>query len=244
MLSLLCLLQYFFVRKNVLKVIQTFKMWDWKEPWSFFSVLSFVIESPLVNLIWVSSHLRSDQTFNLNVNKNLVPCGKIEYCYIFWTLSLTASDGQYCCSAPQLLSGDGTLNLLAKKESERECEWGQRERGGGRVCIRSHLVTQPASKPSDERNLSNGTHLQGNLIVLWGESLLSFPVTNSKPEMDRKTGCGRLSLHLHTKDRLCPAVLEMPETYSFREEIRIHSKLHNMLISDVSVTVTVHVLLF
>lgn len=129
-----------------------------------------------------------------------------------------------------------------KKVKERV--WMGREGEEGRVCIRSHLVTQPASEHSDERNLSNGTHLQGNLIVLWGESLLSFPVTNSKQEMDRKTGCGRLSLHLHTKDRLCPAVLEMPETYSFGEEIRIHSKLHNMLISDVSVTVTVYVLLF
>lgn len=207
-------------------------------PWYF-----FVIESPLVNLIWVSSHLQNDQTFNLNFNKTLVPSGKIEYCYIFWTLSLPASDGQYCCGAAQLLSGDGTLNPLARKERESV----RMETGRGEtefVYVPVWLPSQRASEPSAERNLSNGSHLKGNLIVLWGESLLSFPVTNSKQEMDRETGCGRLSLHLHTKDCLCPVVLEMPETYSFGEEMKIHSKIHNMLISDVSVMVTVHVLLF
>lgn len=212
-------------------------------PWYFFIFILFCNRIPVgqFDLNWVSSHLRSDQTFNLNFNKTPVPWGKIEYRYIFWTLSLTASDGQYCSS---IAFGRWHIELLGQtRKRERESLNGD---GGGKktVCIRSRLVTQPASEPSDERNLSNGTHLQGNLIVLWGESLLSFPVTNSKQEMDRETGCGRLSLHLHTKDRLCPAVLEMPETYRFVEERRIHSKLHNMLISDVSVTVTVHVLLF
>ncbi len=117
-----------------------------------------------------------------------MPSGKIEYCYIFWMLSLPASDGQYCCGAAQLLSGDGTLNPLARKE--RESVNGDRE--GETVCIRSRLVTQPASEPSAERNLSNRSHLKGNWIVLWGESLLSFPVTSSKQEMDWETGCGRL----------------------------------------------------
>lgn len=118
-----------------------------------------------------------------------MPSGKIEYCYIFWMLSLPASDGQYCCGAAQLLSGDGTLNPLARKE--RESVWVETGRGET-VCTRSRLVTQPVSEPSAERNLSNRSHLKGNLIVLWGESLLSFPVTNSKQEMDRETGCGRL----------------------------------------------------
>lgn len=70
--------------------------------------------------------------------------------------------------APQLLLGDGTLNFLAKQERERERESlnGDGEGEKKTVCIRSRLVTQPASEPSDERNLSNGTHLQGNLIVL------------------------------------------------------------------------------
>lgn len=150
MQSLPCLLQYFFVRKNLLN-IKPFKLSKGEIQKShvifFFSVLSFVIESPLVNLIWVSSHLRSDQTFNLNFNKTLVPCGKIEYCYIFWTLSLTASDGQYCCGAPQLLSGDGTLNLLAKKESERESVNGERGRGG------QSLHTFPSGYPASKRAL-------------------------------------------------------------------------------------------
>lgn len=209
----------------------------------FFFIL-FCNRIPLgqFDLNWVSTHLWSDQTFNLNFNKTLVPCGKIEYCYIFWTLSLTASDGQYCSS---IAFGRWHIEPLGQsRKRERERVWMGTEGGKKTVCIRFRLVTQPASEPSDERNLSNGTHLQGNLIVLWGESLLSFPVTNSKQEMDWETGCGRLSLHLHTKDCLCPAVLEMPETYRFVEERRIHSKLHNMLISDVSVTVTVHVLLF
>ncbi len=127
------------------------------------------------------------------------------------------------------------------EKKERVCEWRQ---GGGKQSLYTFPFGYPASEPSAERNLSNGSHLKGNLIVLWGESLLSFPVTNSKQEMDRETGCGRLSLHLHTKDCLCPIVLEMPETYSFGEEMKIHSKIHNMLISDVSVMVTVHVLLF
>ncbi len=154
----------------------------------FFFCPFFVIESPLVNLIWVSSHLQNDQTFNLNFNKTLVPSGKIEYCYIFWTLSLPASDGQYCCGAAQLLSGDGTLNPLARKE--RESVW--METGRGKQSLYTFPFGYPASEPSAERNLSNGSHLKGNLIVLWGESLLSFPVTNSKQEMDRETGCGTL----------------------------------------------------
>lgn len=210
-------------------------------PWYFFYPFCNRIPLGQFDLNWVSSHLWSEQTFNLNFNKTLVPWGKIEYCYIFWTLSLTASDGQYCSS---IAFGRWHIEPLGKtRKRERKSEWGRRGEKKT-VCIRSRLVTQPASEASDERNLSNGTHLQGNLIVLWGESLLSFPVTNSKQEMDWETGCGRLSLHLHTKDRLCPAVLEMPETYRFVEERRIHSKLHNMLISDVSVTVTVHALLF